>query len=220
MEAPGINFSTAPASTGNCHIRALSLCVLILGAAPVHLLLGHTSSGARSGPRRRRQTSARRGADDATFSLAQAEVPRGRRSGVVVVGSGGGTRVALRQPIVQAPHTRRRTAAPARDDDDDDGHCVLVILVILANTRIGPPGHSDALAFVGHDHVTRYAACAVRGFEFGIAPSDAAAAAQSQIDVYERGGYTAVGGASIARDCVEFFSFVFPCRSFFGLRSP
>ena len=195
METHGssISISTAPASAGNCHIRAVSFCILILGAAPVHLVLCGPASIRRRGPWRRGQTSARRSAHDATLGLAEAEVPGGRRGGV-----GYRACVAVREPIVQAPHTRGGTAArPVIVAAAGDNNHSVLILVIVADAGTRPPGHPDALAFVGDDHVARCAARAVRELEFCIAARDAAAAAQGQTDVYERGGYTAVNGALV-----------------------
>jgi hypothetical protein len=132
MEAPGINFRTARTTTRNSHIRALSL---IIGPTPIYLFLRR----ARDSPRRRRQTSA----DDATLSLAQAEVSRGGR----------GRLFALRESIVQAPHSRRRTTTPAAAAIGDNDSGVLVLVIIIAGARAGPSRHADALAFVGDDHV-------------------------------------------------------------------
>ena len=99
---------------------------------------------------------------------------------------------------MQAPHTRGGgTPAPSTRPvisagaGDNNSHCVLIILV-LAGAGAGPPGHSDALAVVGDDHVARFAARAVCGLELYITARNAATAAQGQADVYERGGYTAV----------------------------
>lgn len=149
METPGINFSTAPASASNCHIRALPFRILILGAAPVHLVLRGTTSGTCGSPRRRRQTSARRSANDASLSLAQAEVSGGGRCGVVLVGDR--ARVAVREPVVQAPHTRG--GGPAGPAAGDDNYGVLVLLVFAGAGFFGPPRYADALAVVGDDHV-------------------------------------------------------------------
>ncbi|KAH9163632.1 hypothetical protein EDB89DRAFT_2078608 [Lactarius sanguifluus] len=119
--------SAHPRQHRNCHIRALSLGILIPGAAPFRLFLRGPASGSRGSSRKRGQTSPHGSAYDATLGLAEAE------------------------PIVQAPHTRGGTAAirsvvgAAASDDD---HSVIV-LVVLAGAATGPPGDPDALAFVG-----------------------------------------------------------------------